>query len=46
MNPNGKYNLNFIDWQNEYNAIIDSNYDEENPPTESPIYGMSAEDFH
>ena len=32
FNPNGKYNLNFIDWQNEYEAIIDSNYDELNPP--------------
>jgi hypothetical protein len=46
INPNGKYNLNFIDWQNEYENIIDSNYDEDNPPTESPIYGMSAQEFH
>ena len=45
-NPNGKYNLNFIDWQNEYEAVIDSNYDGENPPEVSPIAGMDAESFH
>lgn len=22
LNPTGKYNLNFIDWQNEYEAIL------------------------
>lgn len=27
FNPTGKYNLNFIDWQNEYEAIIDADYD-------------------
>lgn len=32
FNPKGTYNLNFIDYQNEYEAIIDCNYDEENPP--------------
>ena len=46
FNPKGQYNLNFIDWQNEYQNIIDCNYDSENPPSESPIYGMSAEEFH
>lgn len=46
FNPNGKYNLNFIDYQNEYEAIIDANYDEENPPEESPIYGMTGQEFH
>lgn len=23
LNPRGKYNLNFIDWQNEFEAIAD-----------------------
>jgi hypothetical protein len=46
FNPKGTYNLNFIDYQNEYEAIIDCNYDEDNPPAESPIYGMSSQDFH
>ena len=26
MNPTGKYNLNFIDWNNEYDRIASSNY--------------------
>ena len=46
FNPNGKYNLNFIDWQNEHEAIIDCEYDGENPPEHSPIHGMDAETFH
>lgn len=46
FNPTGKYNLNFIDYQNEYEAIIDCDYDGENPPEESPIYGMDRETFH
>ena len=46
FNPSGKYNLNFVDWQNQYENIIDSNYDGENPPEQSPIYGMSNEEFH
>jgi len=29
FNPNGKYNLDFIDWDNEYEAIIDYDSDEE-----------------
>ena len=37
---NGKYNLNFIDWQNEYENIIDCEYDGENAPAVSPIHGM------
>ena len=40
FNPNGKYNLNFIDWQNEYEAIIEADYNGEEAPVESPIYGM------
>ena len=46
FNPKGTYNLDFIDYQNEYERIIDSNYDHEQAPQESPIYGMSAHKFH
>jgi hypothetical protein len=46
FNPKGKYNLDFIDYQNEYERIIDSGYDYENQPETSPIFGMSPEKFH
>jgi hypothetical protein len=46
FNAKGKYNLNFIDWQNEYQAIIEGNYDPENPQGDSPIIGMSMNTFH
>jgi hypothetical protein len=29
FNPTGKYNLDFIDWENEYEAICDYDSDEE-----------------
>lgn len=32
FNPRGAYNLDFIDYQNEYERIIDSNYDHEQAP--------------
>jgi hypothetical protein len=32
LNPTGKYNLDFIDYQNEYERIIESQYDYENAP--------------
>lgn len=36
MNPSGKYNLNFIDWDNEWEAIAQSDpYSDE-----CPIAGM------
>ena len=41
MNPTGKYNLNFIDWQNEFDRVYGSYGQEE----ESPIYGMDLEVF-
>ena len=44
MNPTGKYNLNFIDWENEMDAVLDADYDS-NDPDESPIYGMDIETF-
>ena len=46
FNPKGKYDLNFIDWQNEYEAVMDCDYDGENPPEESPISGMDPATFH
>jgi hypothetical protein len=30
FNPKGKYNLNFIDWQNEYETIMEGQYDPNN----------------
>lgn len=32
MNPNGKYNLNFIDWQNEWQNVADADYDGNKAP--------------
>lgn len=46
FNPTGKYDMNFIDWQNEYEAVIDCDYDGENAPEQSPIQGMTPEEFH
>lgn len=41
MNPSGKYNLNFIDWNNEYESVL-----MRDPHSyESPIYGMSDDTF-
>ena len=45
MNPTGKYNMNFIDWQNEMDAVLDADYDEDDPE-ESPIYGMDIATFN
>ena len=41
VNPTGQYNLNFIDWNNEWEAILDR---DQNSYT-SPIEGMSVETF-
>ena len=39
LNPTGQYNLNFVDWNNEHEAILDAD-----PYSyESPIHGMSNE---
>lgn len=46
FNPKGKYNLNFIDWQNQWQNVVDAQYDGTQAPEKSPIYGMSAEQFH
>lgn len=44
----GKYDLNFIDWNNEFNRIIDSGYDfdVDNNTQQSPVPGMSIEEFN
>lgn len=41
MNNNGQYNLNFIDWSNETEAILDWDPDS----GEVPIEGMDREVF-
>ena len=41
LNPSGQYNLNFIDWDNEWEAIMDRDPNS----YESPIYGMDTETF-
>ena len=41
VNPTGQYNLNFIDWDNEWETVLDRDQD----TYESPIYGMSNEVF-
>ena len=41
VNKSGQYNLNFIDWHNEYDRILDRD-----PNTfESPIEGMDSITF-
>ena len=40
MNPSGKYNLNFIDWQNEFEEACEA---EENGES---LYGMDIEVFN
>lgn len=41
VNPTGQYNLNFIDWNNEWEAVMDR----DQTSFESPIQGMSSETF-
>ena len=41
LNPTGNYNLNFIDWSNEWEKIIDRDQN----TYESPIFGMDNETF-
>ncbi|KRX05189.1 hypothetical protein PPERSA_06823 [Pseudocohnilembus persalinus] len=43
-NQTGKYNMDFIDWQNEYSNIY-SNYDPNNQDDDCPIYGMDKQTF-
>ena len=41
VNPSGQYNLNFIDWNNEWEAVMDRD-----PASyESPIQGMDSATF-
>lgn len=44
FNPSGKYNLNFIDWENEWEAIFDR-YQNYSLSYESPIDGMDIQTF-
>ena len=43
MNPTGKYNLNFIDWENEFDAVCEA--DDKIERGEDPIYGMDIATF-
>ncbi len=43
MNKNGKYNLNFIDWDNEFDAVYGNESDSDEKV--SKIKGMSMEIF-
>lgn len=42
INKTGKYNLNFIDWNNEWESVMSADPDN---IKESPIPGMSRETF-
>ena len=44
VNPSGKYNLNFIDWENEFDNVYDYNSGGSDEG-ECPIYGMDLETF-
>jgi len=41
INKEGKYNLNFIDWNNEYEAISNHLHDPDFKENDCPIPGMS-----
>lgn len=41
IQSSGSYNLNFIDWNNEYDTILNR----DSHTYESPIYGMDRETF-
>ena len=43
LNPTGQYNLNFIDWENEFDAVMDA--DENIMNGDDPLYGMDVETF-
>lgn len=46
MNPTGKYNLNFIDWDNEWERVFEYANVSYNPATQgAPIEGMEIEVF-
>ena len=46
MNPKGKYNLNFIDWQNEFDQVYGGSDDDDDSDSDSsPIQGMDRETF-
>ena len=46
FNPTGKYNLNFIDYDNEFEAVCEAKYNlTHGIADEDPIYGMDAETF-
>lgn len=54
FNPNGKYNMDFIDWNNEWAAVYNNGYRHDGTQDsiilyllkECPIQGMSLETFN
>ncbi len=44
----GQYNLNFIDWENEWEAIAESGYNWQSTDNEQdcPIHGMDITTFN
>ncbi|CAD8132717.1 unnamed protein product [Paramecium octaurelia] len=46
MNPSGKYNLDFIDWNNEWAAVYTNGYRHDGKMDQCPIQGMSLETFN
>lgn len=42
----GKYDMNFIDWNNEWAAVYNKGYKQGEDLSESPIAGMSLEVFN
>ena len=46
FNPTGKYNLNFIDWDNEWERVFEYQSINYNPGEQgAPIEGMDIEVF-
>ena len=45
LNPTGKYNLNFIDWENEWERVYDHFSYSNNNSSQAPIDGMDIQTF-
>jgi 16S rRNA G966 N2-methylase RsmD len=42
----GHYDMNFIDWNNEWENIVNSNYDNLDDNKQCPIFGMDIITFN
>ena len=45
VNPTGKYNLNFIDWDNEWERVFDYQSIDNRNYSQAPIEGMDIQTF-